>query len=336
MIKKMTLLVLCLLTLNLLIAGRYAGDFMSIGSGIKSLSMGGAFSSIADDGTAIYWNSAGISNIRSSEVILMRAYLYEGLANYDNISYCHPLPNEVTIGFNWTRLSIDDIPIFSENHLIGTNIDQRAAFEEFQLTAIPDGKFKSTDDLFQFAFSKHIHHDADLGWFLFVLPIDYHLGVNFKYIKRDMLEYTGDGTGFDVGFLIKTDLGILVDQEYLGKIACGVNLQDIGGTGISWDTQSKHKDEVLFNTKLGFSYLHDLKKYHSKLTVAYDKDYVYEKTDHFGLEWNYKDQTKFRLGYYDQNFSAGIGLKVSIFSLDYAFLTNNLGNTNRIGLSIRL
>lgn len=333
--KKIYIILTILIQFTLLNAGRYAGDFMLIGSGVRALSMGGAYAAVADDGTAVYWNAAGVSQIRKYEASMMRAFLYDGLAHYDNITYCHPLPNEVTLGFNWIRLTIDDIPVYSESHLIGTNIDQRSAYADLQLTANPDEQFKSTDDLFQFTFSKHMHYDSDLGWFLYVLPIDYHLGTTFKYIKRKIMENSGDGNGFDLSFLMKTNLGLLVDQEWMGDISVGLNMQDVGGTVITWDTQSKHEDEVLFNTKVGFAFSQPIKKYHSSFIIAYDKDYVYNKTDHIGLEWTYKKDTKLRLGFYDNNFSAGAGVEMYGVKLDYAFITNTLGNTNRIGLGVR-
>jgi len=335
MMKKNILIVLILINTISLFAGKYAGDFMSIGSGVKALSMGGAYAAVADEGSAIYWNGSGIGQIRNKEFSLMRAFLYDGLATYDHFTYCHPLPNEVTIGVNWTRLSIDRIPEFDESHIIG-NVDQRSAYEELHLSADPDGYFKSTDDLFQFTFAKHIHQDADLGWFLFVLPIDYYMGMNFKYIKRQMMENTGDGTGFDMSFMFKTNLGMLIDQEWLGDISTGVNLQDVGGTEISWDTQSKHQDEVLFNTKFGFAFKQPIKKYNSELLLAYDKDFVYDKTDHFGVELKIKDKTKVRMGFYDGNFSTGVGLKIYNVNLDYALITNNIGLTNRVGISLKL
>lgn len=333
--KKLLIIGILIIISANIYAGKYAGDFMSIGSGVKALSMGGAFTAIADDGSAIYWNGSGIAQIRDREFSLMRAFLYDGLATYDHFTYCHPLPNEVTIGANLTRLSIDRIPKFDESHIIG-NVDQRAAFEEMHLSADPDGHFNSTDDLFQFTFAKHIHQDADLGWFLFVLPLDYYMGMNFKYIKRDMMGSIGDGTGFDVNFMFKTNLGMLVDQEWLGDFSAGLNLQDIGGTVISWDTQSKHQDEVLFNTKLGFAFKQPIKKYKSELTIAYDKDFVYDKTNHIGLELKMKEKTNIRMGYYDGNFSAGAGLNLYKFELDYALITNNIGLTNRVGISYKL
>ncbi|MCK9328568.1 MAG: hypothetical protein PHY08_00165 [Candidatus Cloacimonetes bacterium] len=333
---KKILITVCIIILSYnLQAGRYAGDFMAIGSGVRALGMGGAYSAIADDGSAIYWNASGISQIKEIEFTLMRAFLYEGLAYYDNFNMCYPLPNEVTLGFNWTRLTIDDVPIYSESHLVGTNIDQRAAFEEFQLTAIPDGKFKSTDDLFQFAFSKHFKQTVDLGWFLFDLPIDYYLGANFKYIRRKMMGYIGDGTGFDFSFMAKTNLGILTDVEWLGDISWSLNLQDISNTTLTWDVESRHKDEILFNTKLGLAYFQPINSLDSKLILAFSKDFIYEKIDYFGLAWQYKNFTELRLGWYDQNFSTGIGIELYNIKLDYAFLTNNLGNTNRIGLGFK-
>ena len=38
-------------------------SFLEIGSGAKSLSMGSAFVSVANDVSALYWNPAGIVNL---------------------------------------------------------------------------------------------------------------------------------------------------------------------------------------------------------------------------------------------------------------------------------
>ncbi|MCK4980773.1 MAG: UPF0164 family protein, partial [Candidatus Delongbacteria bacterium] len=160
---KKIIVILAVLFLSIsLYAGRYAGDFMVIGSGVRSSGMGKAFTAVADDGSAIYWNAAGIAQMRETEIGLMRAFLYNGLASYDNFTFCQPLPNDVTIGFNWTRLSIDDIPIFLEEHLVG-NPSFRSAYYEYNLTGEEDGWMTSTDDLLQFAFAKHVHYDLNLG-----------------------------------------------------------------------------------------------------------------------------------------------------------------------------
>jgi len=316
-------------------AGRYAGDFMEIGSGVRALGLGGAFTAVADDGSAIYWNASGISQLKRIEVGLMRSFLYEGLAYYDHITYCQPLPNDVTIGANWTRLSIPDVPVFSEDHLIGTTIDQRVTYPNLQLPGVPDETFTATDDILQFAFSKHMHHDLNLGWVFFELPIDIHFGGNVKYIKRSIQEFSGTGTGFDLSMLSRNDLSQWFDVRWLGEFAIGLNLQDVGNTSITWDTVSRNSDEIVMNTKLGFSYKQSLPPLKSTLLLATDTDYhIYGQRQRYGAELQYDEIVAGRMGYDDENFSAGLSVGFFDVNLDYAFITNVLGNSHRIGLRI--
>jgi hypothetical protein len=150
-----------------------------------------------------------------------------------------------------------------------------------------------------------------------------------------MYNYLGEGTGFDLSTMLKTELGTLLDVNWIGDIAFSLNFTDIANTDITWNTASRHVDEVLFNTKLGLALFQPIEKFSSNLIFSYSKDYVYDRTSYLGFAWNYKDLTEFRLGSYDNNFTAGVGLFMYNIGVDYAFLTNNLGNTNRIGLSFR-
>lgn len=332
--KTLLIISLSLLSLAMLSAGRYAGDFMMIGAGAKALGMGGAFVAVANDGSAIYWNPAGISQIRSSELMAMHAFLYNGLASYDNISFCQPLPSEVTIGFNYTRLTVDEIPLFKEKYLIGTNVDERINNSNLQLPGEPDGHFRSYDDLFQFAFAKHIGVDANLGWLFFEIPFDFYFGGNVKFIKRKLQNFLGDGTGVDMGFIVKTDMASIFDIEQLGEIAFGTNFQDITGTDISWDTPSGRKDEVLYNAKLGVAVLQPVPRLKSNVTLAFDVDHVYQKVKHYGLDWEYNNLAALRVGYYDRNITCGASVRIYGINLDYALVNNPVGVTNRLGMQV--
>jgi hypothetical protein len=305
---------------------------MEIGSGVRALGMGGAYVSVANDGSAVYWNPAGIGQMRNLEVSMMHAVLYEGLASYDNFAYCQPLPNNVTIGIGWTRLTIDEIYEFDEMHLVGTNVDIRSADPDLHLPGIPDGEFKSYDDLFQFSFAKQLNYEADLGWGFFKVPFQLNMGGNVKFIRRKLQDNNGTGSGFDLGILVISDLSVLFDREWLGKINYGINLQNVSGTDITWDTPSNHKDEVLFNTKMGISINQPIPKWKSSVILAFDQDYLYNKPYHVGMEIDYNKVLQLRAGYSDENASTGLSLKVYSFYIDYGLMTNNLGNTNRIGL----
>lgn len=332
--RYILLILILILSLSPLLAGRYAGDFMAIGAGVRALGMGGAFSAIADDGSAIYWNSAGIGQIRKPEVAAMHAFLYNGLASYDNISYCQPLPNDVTIGFNVTRLTVSDIPYFDESYLIGTNVDQRINNSAYHLPGIPDGEFRSVDSMYQFAFAKKITYDANMGWLFFEVPFEFNIGGNIKYIKRDIKDKVGTGTGFDFGVHVKTDMAVIFDMDELGKVNIGLNFQDIAGTNINWDTDTQHNDEILFNTRFGIAIDQPIEALKSDLRLAYDYDYVYGGTQRYGLEWEYDDKASLRFGTYDSNYSCGASVKVYGVNIDYALITNPVGLTNRLGLRL--
>jgi hypothetical protein len=333
--RKKIIFVLFLLPV-LLFGGKYTGDFMYIGAGVRALGMGGAVASVADDPSAIFWNPAGISQLRQTEIEVMHAFLYENLATYDNVSICLPLPNEVTIGLNWTRLTIPDIPVFLEDYLIEhPNVAERSSRLDWNLPGIPDDSFTSYDDLFQFCFSKHVRSDLDFGWAFFEVPLDIYFGGNIKYIKRQIQNNLGNGTGFDLGMIMRSPLAGLVDIDWLGDFSFGINLQNIAGTTITWDTESQHQDDILFNTKLGISLDQPLPVRDLNLLLAMDTDYVYEGSHHYGMELQYKRLLSARIGYYEEEYAAGISVNIYEFSLDYAFVTNVLGNTNRIGMRFK-
>lgn len=330
--KSIIIIIIVLLSFNLW-AGSYAGDFIKIGPGVKALGMGGAFTAVADDGSAIYWNPAGLAQIKRTEIELMRAFLYNNLAYYDDLTLCLPLPNDVVLGFNWTRLTIEDIPMYSEEHLIGS-VDQRIAFPWLNLTGEADGNFTSYDDLFQFTFSKYIRYNWDLGWFFYELPIDIYMGGNVKYIKRSLFDYLGTGTGFDLALKIKTDFSILTDLEGLGDISLGLNLQDLGGTTISWDTESDREDKILYNTRFGLAFEQPLDFIKTEMLLAWDMEYIYDYSHYFGSQFTYDNILALRLGLRDNDLTAGLSIYIYDVTLDYAFLSNTLGASNRVGLKV--
>ena len=52
-------------------AGTTAANFLKIGVGARATAMGGAFTAIVDDGTALYWNPAGLARIEDLGISAM-------------------------------------------------------------------------------------------------------------------------------------------------------------------------------------------------------------------------------------------------------------------------
>ena len=84
-----------------------AASFLDIGIGARSLSMGGAFVSIADDPTALYWNPAGIVKI---ERPMAHFYHSPWIADvqFNHSAVVVPLDRSSSFGFFITSVTMED------------------------------------------------------------------------------------------------------------------------------------------------------------------------------------------------------------------------------------
>ena len=53
--------------------GTIGGQFLKIGIGARATAMGDAYTAIADDATAVYWNPAGIARVQGNVVSFSHA-----------------------------------------------------------------------------------------------------------------------------------------------------------------------------------------------------------------------------------------------------------------------
>ena len=93
--------------------GTTAAKFLSIPVGARALAMGGAYTALANDASAIYWNPGGLAQVTSREVFFMHS---EWLAdiNFDHFAlalgsdWAENLPNglQTDVGERGTRLSL--------------------------------------------------------------------------------------------------------------------------------------------------------------------------------------------------------------------------------------
>jgi long-subunit fatty acid transport protein len=87
MIHKLFLLVAALCLLTQVAVGQDAQQFVLNGSGARAAGMGNAFTGVADDATAISWNSAGLTQLYSAEASVVARFGFGSLnADYQDVN----------------------------------------------------------------------------------------------------------------------------------------------------------------------------------------------------------------------------------------------------------
>ncbi len=297
---------------------KYAGDFLTIGVGGRALGMGGAFTSVANDVTAGYWNPAGLAEISNTQIILMHDERFAGIVNYDYVGLAFKPINFYSFGISIIRIGIDDIP-FTGNEFIDNN--GNLVFDPDVDRLDPD-KFSyvsSSDWVTIVSFAKNSNEKFSIGG-------------NVKFIYRKIEKNTGIGIGFDFGIKYKV-------MDFL----IGAILKDATSTLISWNTG--RNELITPSVVAGIS--REFEILWGKFTPAIDIILRFEgrnKTALFGTkfisadfniggEYTFKDIIAIRTGFTEnKELTLGTGIKLNRLDIDYSFAKFNseLGNTHRI------
>ncbi|MEP6928086.1 MAG: PorV/PorQ family protein [Ginsengibacter sp.] len=201
---------------------KYSNEFLNIGAGARGLGMGAAQAASVSDGTAGYWNPAGLTSVQNNPTIsLMHASYFDNIGKYDYGSFAIPVSdNKRTLGLSILRFAVDDIP----NTLFLVEPDGSINYGNITT-------FSSADYAFLFSFAQKIKDDDDLKM---------SFGANAKIIYRKVGHFaTAWGFGFDAGFRMQKNHWSL-----------GIVAKDITTTFNAWSfTFSEKEKEVLYLTK---------------------------------------------------------------------------------------
>lgn len=324
-------LFLILFVLNLGYAGEYAGDFLTLGVGARPLAMGGSFAAIADDSTAAYWNPAGLGNLTHSEAGFMHSSLF-GLDSYNFFNYIQPFGDSGSLGLSWFRVGVDDINF--------TEVPKPEPVGPLNRPEIVE-TFSSSSNAFILSYGKTIEFQG----------LKFLAGGNLKFLYISAYKnFNAFGLGSDIGTIWETDLNGILKS---GKISLGMTIQDFYRTKLYWNTppdspdESSHADVIHPNFKVGVAYQQKIPVLNSKIALTADTNSLYSYEMHYGFEYELLELLSLRLGLEEKkgmettrNFTAGAGLKIvfvggSAFCVDYAYLSSELGNCNRVSVLVR-
>lgn len=300
--------------------GKYAGEFMYIGVGGRPLGMGGAFTAIANDATAGYYNPAGLAHLNYPQISLMHDERYGNLVNYNYANVSIPYKEDLSFGLSVMRIGVDGIPD-TRNALIDRNTGQVIYDISLPSARIDPSKVKEfsyQDWAFYFTVAKRYESN-------------FYMGANIKVIRKDVAEAGATGFGFDLGAWYSP-----MDNLYLGA-----NVQDITTTMIAWSTG--RKELVTPTAKIGAAY--SFYVLGGTLLPAIDFDIRFENRrfasqfnlgpisfdPHLGIEFNFKNLIAIRAGYNDvKQITLGAGLKLPKLNIDYSFARFNMSEEDRL------
>ena len=194
---------------------KYSNEFLNIGAGGRGLAMGGAQVASVYDGTAGYWNPAGLANVKDHpQLNLMHAEYFAGIGKYDYLSVAFPgANNKRTLAVTALRFAVDDIM----NTLYLIEPDGSVNYNNIQA-------FSSADYAFLFSYAQKIKESSKKN---------VHFGVNAKVIHRSVGKFAKAwGFGLDAGL-----------QIIQNKWKFGIAGRDITTTFNAWSFSFSERDK---------------------------------------------------------------------------------------------
>jgi len=305
-----TIIILFLFQLNILYAqtGQSGTESnLGLGFGARAFSMGQAFTAIADDPTAVFWNPAGLEYVFQQSVSLFHMSLYEG-TNYDFLGFVYPTLNLGTFGFGVAR--------------IGTGgISERDEFN----SPVGSGTFSWDEFHGFFSYAKH-------------MPWNLTPGITVRVVRRAFNGMQGQRDPNDIG--VGMDLGLMYRPQLFTSVmlrdwSLGFNIRNLFKPQIK---EGSAIDALPLSIRFGIA-RKLLIGGNNHVNFAFDVNYSQKRDTYFhiGTEYSYNEFGMLRAGFDGHNPTFGAGVKYSIFQIDYAFgspeETGILSSVHRFSLS---
>jgi len=292
--------------------GTTSAQILKINVGPRAIGMGGAFTSIADDITSVYWNPSGTANIQSNEVYFNHSNLYMDISN-DFAAISTNVSGFGSIGAFVSVLSADEMLVRTVEQPEGTG-------EFFDYGSIVVG----------------------LNYSRF-LTENFSIGFNAKYINESIWNMSATGFAIDVGTLYKihvlNELRIAASVSNFGTKMqlAGRDVTEIvpaGAGGGNFVNSNLELDKFDLPLLFRFGISADvIKEGTSRLTAAVDAIHPNDHTEYInsGLEYAWNEIIFIRAGYNslfeedsEKGLTFGFGLNYRIVDmikvkLDYAY-----------------
>lgn len=280
--------------------GVAGAPFLKIGVGAKAAAMGEAFSALADDITAVYWNPAGLVQLTKPEISTMYNDWFEGIG-HGFLGFGFPTSRKSAIGFSIIHLGVGKIPGY-EDGPVGS--EPKSA-----------GNFSARDTSFAFTYAT-------------VLTEVISMGMNIKGIVQKIEDEEASSFAIDIGQLY---------QSPIEGVTLSAVIQNVGPR-IKYSIEGD-KLPLMLKFGSVYRVRGQPLKITCDLTKPIDNEWkmnlgmeVWFK-DLIALRGGFNSQVFKDLG---TGITCGFGFSLKHYQMDYAFVPyDELGNTHRFSITFR-
>ncbi len=307
--------------------GTTAAPVLQIPIGARAVGMGTAYTGVADDVSALYYNPAGLSNLNHREI----SFMYLRSFAEQNIEYfaaATPLTTAGFIGDGYAAMGTSLLLAQSGTIEVNTTNSTGQLTETKSVNA-------GSDFIASFGYSERVAH--------FEIPtknedvtFHHYMGLGGKWIRSSLADqYSASTIAADFGYFLRV-------PEW--RMTSGLSLLNIGGDMAFVE----EGDPLPVTARLGFAYdpiLPDrwLSQRDQALLVSFDLEYLAKEEQYggsIGLEYSFLRRHAARIGYrFNRDvvgMSFGFGTAWRGIEIDYAWaLTSSLSDTHRFSFTYR-
>ena len=293
--------------------GTTSAPFLKIGVGARAVALGGNYTALANDASALYWNPAGITSLSRISISANHTRWFAGIT-HDVVLIAVPVSDAVAVGLDLTYLSSGDIEQTTLAEQEGTGIF-----------------YDATDFALGFSYAQK-------------LTDRFSVAVKGKYISQKIYNETASTFAMDFGTTYYTDFkGLRIGMNMANF---GGNMQMAGNdlvevkedpyTGSLSETVRNTESwplPIIFRVGVAVDILGSREGFiidpTNRLTMVMDAMHPNDNNETIGggLEYEWNEFLALRVGYKAnheiQNFSIGGGLHFVLsgvhFNIDYAY-----------------
>jgi hypothetical protein len=272
-------------------------SFLNIGVGARGLGMGGAYTALADDANAVYWNPAGLAKLRKREFTVSHAEMFEA-TRLDFLAYAHPTSHG-TFAAGLTYLS-------------------QGTIEGRDSLGRPMAGYNASDAAMTLGYARKLDFAE--------------LGASFKYIRSHIGSAEAQTVAADMA--ARRELGSFVIGAALRNLGPGLRFQDQRNdlplrlaVGAAYKFSSDHAAAVeLVNGPRG-----------AGTDAAFGGEYQAVKNIYIRAGYTTQSRATGGSGFdAARGLTMGLGLRNERWGLDYAVLpSGELGSSHRFSLGTR-